>query len=59
MDDWKKLNETSLPGKDDFYSHLNMEHITDADYARTKRVCKDLEVKKLGEYHDLCVQNDR
>ena len=24
MVDWKKLNETSLPGKEDFYSHLNM-----------------------------------
>ena len=32
-DDWKKLNETSLPEKEDFYSHLNMEDITDADYA--------------------------
>ena len=31
MDDWEKLNETSLPGKEDFYSHLNMEDITDAD----------------------------
>ena len=31
MDDWEKFNETSLPGKEDFYSHLNMEDITDAD----------------------------
>ena len=30
MDDSKKLNETSLPEKEDFYSHLNMEDITDA-----------------------------
>ena len=30
MDDWKKFNET-LPEKEDFYSHLNMEHITNAD----------------------------
>ena len=22
MDDWKKLNETSLPEKEEFYSHL-------------------------------------
>ena len=41
MDDWEKFNETSLPVKEDFYSHLNMEDITDADYAHThtKRVC--------------------
>ena len=30
MDDWKKFNET-LPEKEDFYSHLNMEEITNAD----------------------------
>ena len=28
MDDWKKFNETSVPEKEDFYSHLNMEDIT-------------------------------
>ena len=27
MDDWEKFNETSLPEKDDFYSHLDMEDI--------------------------------
>ena len=32
MDDWKKFNETALPGKEDFYSHLNVEDITDADF---------------------------
>ena len=30
-----------------------MEDITDADYIHTKRVCKDFEIKNLGEYHDL------
>ena len=44
--------------KEDFYSHLNMEDTTDADYAHTKRACKDFEIKYLGEYHDLYVQND-
>ena len=29
LDDWEKLNETSLPEKY-FYRHLNMEDITDA-----------------------------
>ena len=28
-----------------------MEDIVDADYAHEKRVCKDFELKKLGEYH--------
>ena len=35
-----------------------MEDITDADYAHAKRVCKGFEIKNLGEYHDLYVQND-
>ena len=36
MDDWGKFNETSLPEKEDFYSHLNMEDITNADYTHAK-----------------------
>ena len=53
-----KFNKTSLPEKEDFYSHLNVEEITDADYAHAKTVCKDFEIKNLGEYHDLYVQSD-
>ena len=44
MDDCEKFNETSLSEKEDFYSHLNMEDITDVDYTHTKRVCKDIEI---------------
>ena len=29
--------------------------ITDADYTHAKRICKDFEIKDLGEYHDLHV----
>ena len=36
MDDWTKINETSLTEKEDFYSHLNMEDITAADYTHAK-----------------------
>ena len=57
-DDWEKFNETSLPEKEGFYSHLNMENITDADYAHIKRVCKGFNIKNLGEYNDLYVQSD-
>ena len=35
-----------------------MEDITDSDYADTKRVCKDFEIKVLGEYHELDLQSD-
>ena len=33
-----------------------MEDIT--DYTHTERVCKDFEIKHLGEYHNLYVQRD-
>ena len=49
MDDWKKFSEISLLEKD-FYSHLNMEDIADADYVHAKRVCKDFEVNNLEKY---------
>ena len=35
-----------------------MEEITDQDYRNAKRFCKDFEMKSLGEFHDLHVQND-
>ena len=38
MEHWEKSNETSLPGKENFYIHLSIEDITDADYAHAKRV---------------------
>ena len=35
-----------------------MEDIIDTAQAYVKRVCKDFEIKILGEYHDLYVQSD-
>ena len=35
-----------------------MENTTDADYMHEKKICKDFEIKNLGEYHDLYVQSD-
>ena len=31
--------------KEKFYSHVNMEEITDADYTHAERVCKNFEIK--------------
>ena len=52
MDDWERFNDTSLPEKEDFYSHLNMEEVTDPDDAHTKwifEIKKDFEIKNLVE----------
>ena len=45
MDDWEKFNETTLPEKEEFYSNMNIEEITDADYIHGKRAYKDFEIK--------------
>ena len=57
MDDWEKFYETSLPEKEDCYSRLRVEDITDTDHVHTKKICKDFEIKNLGEYHDFYVQS--
>ena len=58
MNDWEKFNETKLPEEEEFYSNLNLEDTTDIDYIQAKRVCKDFEIKNLGEYHDLNLTSD-
>ena len=58
IDEWEKFNETTLPEKEEFYRDLNMEDITDVDYINAKRVCRDFEIKHLGEYHDLYLKSD-
>ena len=55
MDDWERFNEATLSEKEEFYSNFNIEDISDADDAHAKRVCKDFEIKNLGEYHELLV----
>ena len=42
--EWDKFNEVSLPKKEEFYSSLNMEDITDSEYNYAKRVCNHFEI---------------
>ena len=58
MNQWKKFNNTSLPKKDNSYTNVNMEDITDADYMHAKRVCKGFETKNSGEYYDFYLKSD-
>ena len=58
MDSWEKVNEISLPSKEDFYSNLNMEDISDNDYRHANNVFKGFKLENLGDYHDLYVQSD-
>ena len=54
----KSLIKQHYLKKKEFYSNLNMEDITDADYMHAKRVCKDFEIRILGEYQDLYLKGD-
>ena len=47
MDGWEKSNETLLIEKENFYSHLTMKDITDAEYGHRKSLCKHFEIKKF------------
>ena len=58
MDSWKKFNKTSLPSKEDFYSHLNMEDIEDINYRHGNNVFNNFNLNNLGDYHDLYLQSD-
>ena len=57
-DSLKKFHETSLPKKENFYSNLDMEDITDANYKHAKKEWKNFEIKSLREYHNLYLQSD-
>ena len=58
MDSWERFDKTSLPDKENFYSSLNKEDITDVDHRHAKRVFKKFNNKNLGNYYDLYVQSD-
>ena len=53
MDNWEKLDETTIPPKEAFYSKWSLEGISDADYAHAQKVWEVFGIKNCGEYHDL------
>ena len=58
MDSWEKFDETTLPPKEAFHSNLNLEDISNEDYAHAQKVWEIFEIKSLGEYHNLYVQTN-
>ena len=57
MDSFDKFND-KLPSKEDFYSILNDEHISDEDYNHAQDVWNTFNLKTMGEYHDLYLKSD-
>ena len=46
------------PIKETFYSNLNLEGISNEDYAHAQKLWEQFEIKDRGEYHDLYAQSD-
>ena len=58
MNDTRKLQNTSLPPKDCFYSKLNDSHITDDEYEHAKRVWEFFNCQTFKDYHELYLATD-
>ena len=58
MDSFDKFNETNLPTKEDFYSILYDENISDEDYEHAQNVWNTFSLKNIGQYHDLYLKSD-
>ena len=54
VDCMKKLDGTSRPPKDAFYSKLTGEGITDEDYQHAHTVWKEFNIESMKDYHKLC-----
>ena len=53
-----KFKETSLSPKEEFYSKLNNESISDEDYLHAIKVWKTFNCKTIQVYHDLYLKLD-
>ena len=58
MDSFEKFNKTELPTKEEFYSILNNDHITDEDYSHAQKVWNTFKLQTMGEYHNLYLKSD-
>ena len=58
MDDFNKFKEEGLPSKENFYSKLTGEDISDKDYNHAKSVWEEFKCKTMGDYHDLYLKSD-
>ena len=58
MDSFKKFKKTKLPSKEQFYSILNNETISEADYKHAQTVWKKFNLENMVDYHDLHLKSD-
>ena len=53
MDCFEKFDQTELPTKEQFYSILNDQHVTNEEYDHARKVWETFDIETMGEYHDL------
>ena len=58
MDSFQKFEKTELPTKEEFYSILSNEHITDEQYNHAQNVWDTFNLKTMGDYHNLYLKSD-
>ncbi|XP_021373260.1 uncharacterized protein LOC110463193 [Mizuhopecten yessoensis] len=58
VDTADRFSEQKLPSKEKFYSSLSRSDVTDADYAHAQSVWEKLNIRDLGQYHDLYLKTD-
>ena len=58
MSSFEKFEDSRLPKKEDFFSAMNNEHITDEEYQHAQNVWGEFGLSSMGEYHDLYLKSD-
>ena len=58
MSCFEKFQDSRLPKKEDFFSVMNNEHITDEEYQHAQNVWNEFGLSSMGGYHDLYLKSD-
>lgn len=58
LDCWEKMEETALPSKENFYSKLMDEQISDNEHQFAEKIWREFNITNLGEYSDLYLKTD-
>ena len=58
MDSVERFNDQQLPSKEEFYSILTDEGISDEQYQHAQKVWNKFNMKTMGGYHDLYLKSD-
>ena len=55
---FEKFNQEQLPSKEQFYSRLSEEDITNDDCNKAKQIRTHFNIENMGVHHDLYLQTD-